>query len=93
MDGGARPGEQPVTLGRGVMAQDGDRPGAEQGAPQLRLPVRPAGERRVHPVVQPLPVAVPETFLHFIGGKPQSRRLPAGNDARLALNEIPAFSG
>lgn len=81
MDGGARPGEQPVALGRGVMAQDGDRPGAEQGASQLRLPVRPAGERCVHPVVQPLPVAVPETFPHFIGGKPQSRRLPAGNDA------------
>ena len=93
MDGDARTGEQPVALSRGVMAEDSDWPGTEQGAPQLRLPVGPAGERRVHPVMQPLPVAVPETFLQFIGGKPQSRGLPAGNDARLVLNEIPAFSG
>ena len=93
MNDGARPGEQPVALGRGVMAEDGDWPGTEQGAPQLRLPVWLAGERRVHLVMQPLPVAVPETFLHRTGGEPQSRGLPAGNDARLALNEIPAFSG
>ena len=82
-----------MALSRGVMAEDGDWPGTEQGAPQLRRPVRLAGERRVYPMMQPLPVAVPETFLHLTGGKPQSRGLPAGNDARLALSEIPAFSG
>jgi hypothetical protein len=93
VDGGARPGEQPVALGGSVMAEHGDWPGAEQAAPQLRLPVRLAGEGRIHPVVQPLPVAVPEPLLHSIRGKPQPRGLPAGDDARLAFNEIPAFSG
>jgi hypothetical protein len=82
-----------VALGSGLMAKHGDWSRAEQGAPQLRLPVRPAGEGRVHPMVQPLPVAVPQAVFHFIGGKPQPRGLPAGNDARLALNEIPTFSG
>src|SRR5262249_5149709 len=90
MDGRTRPVEQAVPFGRGVVAEHGVRPGAQQGAPQLRLACRASGKCRVDAALKPLPVPVPQPVLTRHTVYARAGGLPGRDDARLVIGQIPA---